>query len=513
MDNIADVLSSLRERGVRLWLEGDQLRYKAPVGALTQEDIDRLRASKRTVIDLLLAFEEPREGAPVLVHEQVRRAPLTFAQLAHWHAYRLSERRAIRQIASATRVVGHFNVELFKRSASEIVRRSDALRTVIVVANGVPTQEMSSEGVRQVRVEDWTGRSKDVRDMAVQETIDRLVLEPIDIAVGPLFEMRLLKILEDEHVIVVVMDHMISDAYSMNILLRDTFAAYVQAIGEGSISLPPMPLQYADYAVCQRRGLEAWKEEHEAYWTQRLAGCHRQRFPNRRGLQCRARPGWGTVHFSINRRLKAALRDWSRTRKTTLVMSIFTAYVALVMRWCGTSESVVQYQSDGRVSPSVQDTIGFFATVLYLRISVLEADSFVDLLNRVTQEYCQAYEHADFSYLSAKDDVEGFTRNTTFNWVPQGSKIDVSRLAGSADEISLSSVGFTHPTLKQLELDYEPVMLLYDADDEVIGNFQFPLGQFTVESMERLAQAFLVYLNALVEQPERKVQEVVLPEC
>lgn len=511
-DRILDVLESIRKKGIRLWSENGQLHYKAPNGALTQDEIERLRVSRYQIVALLegVTGAEPVESRlePRRTHDRV---PLAFSQLAHWYVYRLSERLAIRQVASATRLRGRLNIDALRHSAAEIVRRHDALRTRIVVCDGTPMQEIDESGGCELEVDDLTNVSKRYHEVEVKRLIEQLILEPIDVAVGPLFGARVLKLCDDEHVLILAMEHMISDGFSLNVLARDLLTAYTQAVRGRACSLPPIPMQFADYAARQRSAQNKWIKKHGAYWTERLAGCQRLKFPEDRRSSTDVHVGWGTVPVQISRELKAELRQWCRLRQTTVVMSVFAAYVGLVLRWCDVPEAVFKYQSDGRSSSKVENAIGYFATLLYLRIQLREDDSFVDLIKQTTEEYCNAYEHADYFYMMAQVPRPEFTRNTVFNWLPRGSiKPDLSYLDGSEDAIACFPVRFEHPMVRNLELEDEPFVLLCDGDDEINGDVYFPLNRFSMGTMNRFARNFLVFIRALLSQPEESVKDIRL---
>lgn len=511
MNSIADVLACVRKKNVKLWSENGQLHYRAPKGVLAQEEIERLKISKGQIVALLeqaagVATAEPKFNP----RPRPDRAPLTFSQLAHWHLYRLSERRSLRQIASATRLHCRLSINALRESIAAIVRRHDALRTRIVVRDGVPTQEITALDNCELRVDDLTTLSESLREIEVNRRIEQFILEPVDVAVGPLFGLRLLRLRDDEHVLIAAMEHMISDAFSMNILLRELFTAYTQNLTGRPFSLPPIPVQFADFAVWVRDGQKSWFEKHGEYWAERLAGCQRVRFPAENTLPSTTCLGWGTVPLRIAKDLKTELREWCRRRQTTLVLGVLTAYVGLTLRWCNVSEAVIQYQTDGRTSSQLENTIGYFASSLYLRISLLECDSFVDLLNRVTEEYCKAYQHADFSYMEAQVPRPEIARNTAFNWVPQGRKVDLPDLDGSEDAIKCSPVSFAHPMLKSLERDNEPMILLYDGDDEIVGGMHFPLNRFSIDTMERFGRNFLLFVKALVRQPDENLKDILL---
>jgi hypothetical protein len=372
-------------------------------------------------------------------------------------------------------------------------------------------QEISDSVDPELWVIDLSATADGQREAEVIHQIEKLILEPIDVASGPLFGARLLRVRDDEHVFIVAMEHIISDAFSINILLRELFAVYFLKFKGHAFSLPTVPVQFPDYAIWQRNAERSWLEKHGAYWNERLKGCSRLRFPVDECLQTGTRVGWGTVPVRVGRGLREELYQWSQRRRTTLVMAVLTAYIGLVSRWCNVSEVAIQYQTDGRVSQKVANTIGFFASPLYLSMTLREDDSFLDLINRVTEEYCDACEHADFCYMVAQVPQPEFTRNTAFNWLPQGSvNIDLSDLGGSEDVITLSPVRFEHPMTRSLGFDGEPSVLLVEADGEILGDVYFPLSRFSVDTMSRFGRNFLAFIEALLRRPEERVKNLSL---
>jgi len=436
--------------------------------------------------------------------------PLTFSQVAHWNLYQLGQRPAIRQIACATRLLGRLDLDALRSSAAWIFRRHDALRTRIVIYDGLPTQEIDETRDCELNVEELSGLPESFREVEVLRLIESFILKPIDVAAGPLSGVLLLRLGENEHVLIVAMEHMVSDAFSMDILLRELLATYAQILRGRAVSLPKVLVQFGEFALLQRRAQGSLLEKHGPYWNAHLAGCHRVTFPPDYSSLNESRSGWGTVPVQIGRDLKLELRKWCRRMRTTLVMSVLAAYIGLTLRWCNVSEAVIQFQTDGRVSPAIENTIGYFASVLYLRIQCLERDTFVDLLKRIIDEYCKAYEHADYSYMEAQVPRPEFTRNTCFNWVPQGSKVDLSDLDGSEDAIACYPLPFAHPMLRNLERDTEPVILLYDTDGDTVGGIHFPLNRLSKETMERFGRNFLVFIGALLRQPEGRIKDISL---
>lgn len=508
-DSVEALLASFRARDVDMWTADGRLHYRARMGELSREEIDDLRKFKDQILDRLKRAPGAGSSGTTQERRSSYRAPLSFTQLAHWNFYRLAERRSIRQITSATRIVGRLNIDALGRAIQVLLSRHEALRTRIIIVDGVPVQEIADSGNVAFTVEDWTAELQGDTDPRLQSLIEQFITDPVDLALDPLLKLRVLQVQPEEYVLLLGLEHIVSDGSSLAILTHDLFATYVQALRGEPICLPPIPVKFGAFCQRQRDEEGPWWKSREGYWARRLTGVHRLRFPERLGASTVSRTERGTVPFRIEKDLKAQLHGWSRQRKTTLVLSVLTAYVGLIMRWCGVTDTVLQYVVNGRDSPDLQNTIGYFASPLYLRITLDEQDTFIDLLNRVTEEYFGACEHADSSYLAAQLPIPGFTRNTIFNWIPQASsQIDLTALQGSPDALRFSAIRFANPAPRDFEIDREPFVLLYEVDDAIVGDVYFPLSRFSVCTMERFARSFITFVEALVCQPQSRVGDI-----
>lgn len=513
-DEIADILALCKQKRIRLWSEHGHLFYEAPAGALTLEEIAWLRHHR----DRLLALLSNRPSAQLVEPKLVRRrdtdrAPLTYSQLSHWHMHQLGVSSHIRQVASVTRLRGRLDLHALTEGIAEIVSRHEALRTQIIVQDDRPIQEVLKTVPINVDLLDLSTASSRGRDVMLQRSIDEHIMEPINVTVDPLFGARIVKIDRDDHILITSMEHIISDGISSNILVRDLLETYRSNVCGGMASLPTIEAQFADYALYQARTQESWIASHRWYWAECLRQYKRLKFPQpSNNERAELSPGWNGVSVRFGAELKTELREWCRVRHTTLAMTFFAAYAALVLRWCNVSETVIRYQASGRVTPEVENTIGYFASAIYVRVELRDGDDFDDVVRRVTDEYCMAQEHIDFCYLESQVPRPEFTRNTTFNWVPRSSQTDSVRPFPSPQEraIVVSSVAYTHPMMKHLAWDAEPVILLFDTDSEIVGHVYFPCKKFSTRMMERFARNFERFVRALVERPEAQPSKVML---
>lgn len=492
-------LSHVRAKGVELWAEQGRLRFKAPKGALSPEELQELRSSRDEIARLLeMSQKEP----------SIRSAPLAYSQLAHWHLYCLDERPAIRQIASATRLFGPLILEDLRKSLAVVFRRHDALRTRIVRVDGTLLQQISNEDDGSLELHNLYGCDDLGQHSALTDLIERQIMQPIDPQKGPLCGVSLVRLNKDEHVLIVTMEHMISDASSMGVFLQELFTIYADEVRNRRPDLPEPGMQFSEYAVHQHIDLPKWREQHDGYWAERLSGCERLRFPGQNSHS--GGRGWGVIPVHIGRARKDELVQWCRSHRTTLVMAVFTAYVATVLRWCDANRAIFQFQTDGRVDHRIERSIGYFAFVLYLRLEISQSTTLIELLNQVTREYCSAYEHADQSYMEAQEPRPQFARNSCFNWVQKAAEGPTGESALEAVGLEYTPVPFEHPMLRTLERDNEPVLLLFEKEHEIVGGMHFSRQQFDSPIMDLLTGNLDSFLRALVDAPQTPVKDLRL---
>lgn len=443
--------------------------------------------------------------------ESRRRAPLAYSQLTHWHLFRLAERPAHRYLASATRVRGVACIEALRRSLAEVVHRHEALRTRIVICDGDPVQEIYEAEQSHLTVVDLTAYPSADRSGAAERHIEQLMLKPIDATRDPLFEVQVIKLQEEEFILAIVMQHLISDMFSLSVFSRELISIYRQVLQGRVPSLPPVLTQISDYALSQKNGEETWRCQHEAYWNERLARYPHLKFPEDAEARVAPRADWGSVSARIGTEVTARLRNAARLRHTTLVLGMLTAYVALTLRWCEAREGAFRCVTDGRSEPELENTIGFVASVLYPGVALHSADTFADLLDRVTEAYCEAYEHQDFFYLSARVPQPELIRGPSFNWIPLGGGSAAASQGSGADrDVTPAAIPLTDDVLSRLDFHQEPGLLLYETQGGIVANLHFPLSRFTTKTMERFARNFLVFAETALTDPEVLVRDMPL---
>jgi hypothetical protein len=406
------------------------------------------------------------------------------------------------------RISGHLNVDALKVAASGLLRRHAALRTRIKLIDGSPMQEVLGSCEQPLSFHDTGDPETSEARVDPEAAISGLIPYDIDICREPLFGMHLLALRDDEYILTIHMEHIISDGWSMGIVWKDLFDLYESAIGNEQTSPRKQPLQFADYAARQGDSGNPWLGIHRSHWQTHFNGCARVPFPVDRRLSLHDRSGWDVTRFQVPARVMVAVAEWSRRRCTTTVMAVFTAYVAFVLRWCDVSEMVVLFQTEGRSSPDAEEAVGYFAFPLYLRVGLAAGDDFLALKGRIVEEYVLASEHADHSWLESCGFGGDYVRNTRFNWLPDSREIvKVGRgLTGSVMPEVEDAVH--RRSLMHLQRDTEPMMGIIARDGDIEGEWLYPKSRFSSETMTRFVEGFLRFLDILVAHPEKEVRSI-----
>jgi hypothetical protein len=507
--DLSGLVREIREKGVTLWVDGDRLYYRAKKGAIQQADLRRIQASKDRIVGLLTSLGSSNTSISGMTSQRAAiRYPVAFSQLAHWNLYRLDQNRSACVIPFATRIIGPLDQELLWTSLSVIAQRHDALRTRIIIRDGMLMQEVGQASHIHTGTEDFTHIAASRR----RDEIDRLVGETqkVDVKADALVTIRLIKFDTEDHALLVSMEHIISDGRSIAIFHDELFATYRSLLHGSHALLPPIPIQFTNYAKRQWEEWPAKASNLDAYVRSHFDGCSRVRFPSINDRSTSGTLGIRAVHFTIGPSIVSKLSEWARAKQTTPAMGAFAAYVALVLRWCGVEEMVILFQVDGRSFGDLERCIGYLSFPLYLRASISQTDTFHDVLSSLTEEYCNAYANADFSYLESRPSRPEFTRNCCFNWLPHAEDRDASDLRVPQGEPEFIPVNLKKRSAQDLPRDAEPMLGILAMKQELRGSVVFSADRHSFGEMERFAENFRQFLRTMLQNPCRRVNDVAL---
>ncbi len=342
------------------------------------------------------------------------------------------------------------------------------------------------------------------RNLEVQRYTHSAILDVTDYALDALFHAAFLRFDEADGVLILASDHIVSDGASLAILRGEILEVYAQLTAGYRPYLHPVGMHCIDYAIWQRNRLFDPLRAQSANW----APFGRTRFPEEKSAI--DQEGWGTERFALDRCTTLALRHCARLRGTSLPILALTAYVALVIRWCEVSDSIIQVMSDGRTNRLVDRTVAYLAFPLYVRIAVSGQETVLDLLEIVKEEYCRSCERPDFFYSYAQDHAGAFTRNTCFNWLPIRNEFEGKPRTSSGQRIDCTRIDFRNPFLSSLKWDAEPSIVYEESIDGIIGEVAFSQRRFSHRIMNRFVQNLRLFLSALLETPTARIVDIQL---
>jgi amino acid adenylation domain-containing protein len=325
-------------------------------------------------------------------------APLSFAQQRLWFLDRLEPGSAAYNIPFAARLKGSLDVDALQRALQSVVARHESLRTTFAEVNGDPVQiaaESSTVSLLLTDLSQLPEPEHELRRIASSES-----RAPFDLENGPLLRGQLLRLGPQEHVLLLTVHHIVSDGWSMGVLLRELGVLYHAAVTGQRSPLPDLPLQYADFALWQRKQLQSDKLERQlAYWKQRLAGA-----PTVLDLRAERAPAGVSTGQAINltlalpKDLTDDLRALSRREGVTLFMTLLAAFKILLARYSGQEDIVVGTPMAGRTHTEFEGLIGCFLNTLVLRTDLSGEPTFRELVTRVRETALGAYAHQDLPF-------------------------------------------------------------------------------------------------------------------
>ena len=334
--------------------------------------------------------------------------PLSFAQRRLWFIHQLEPTSSAYNLPAAVRLTGQLDIAALERTLTEIVRRHEALRTTFEVTAGEPVQVIHQAAMLSLDVHDLSLLSEDERQQEARRLAQAEAQQPFDLTCGPLLRVSVLRLRADEHVLLCTMHHIISDGWSMGVLIREVGALYAAFVAGQSSPLPELEVQYVDFASWQRQWLQGETLEQQlAYWREQLAGAPAVlELPTDRPRPATQSHRGAAQSITVGSEVLAALNQISRREGATLFMTLLAAWQILLSRYTGQEEVVVGSPIANRNRAETEAIIGFFVNTLVLRGDVSGDPTFGELLQRVRSVTLGAYAHQDVPFEKLVEELQ-----------------------------------------------------------------------------------------------------------
>lgn len=433
--------------------------------------------------------------------------PLTTTQRRVWSA--LQERGGLSEMRScgtSVRTCGVLDVGLLRECIEAVVRRHESLRTRITSVGGTPIQQIDRDQNFQLELVDLTEWSRVRAEREVERTAEEFLSEKIDLSVGPLFAAKLLKLSAIEHILMLGSDHIISDAASAGIVRDEIWTLYEQGSQGLPVSLPGLPVQFADYAVWQQRTFEAWRREHGGYWIARLSGAPDIELPVDDSVSKTNDPTYVFVNFPIGKELSERLCAMAWRERCPLSLLVLTVLAATISRWCKQRDFLAPFYLHGRHSHAqLANTTGFLAYPLYLRIEIPKDGTFLDLLRHVNLEFFTAFHHQDFGHVP--DLVPACTACLSVNWTLTRWSRQSIRTIGQAsstllvEPFPIGRMRFRLRTPMSRRLDVSVFPTSSTGATGIVLTLGYATDQFSPSTIEHVVSNLRLFAEALTQRP------------
>jgi amino acid adenylation domain-containing protein len=431
------------------------------------------------------------------------RAPLSFAQQRFWFFDRFAPRTAVYNMPIVTRLTGAVDIAALERSLQRLIGRHEILRTRVAMNEDEAVQVVEPLCPVSLEVIDVSGADDGEQQAAAW--LDLEVRRPFDLSSLPLLRAHVVRTGAEDHILALVGHHFILDAWSIGILRRELMALYDAECNGCAVKLPPLPVQYGDYAVWQREWMcGAVHDRQLAYWKAQLAGLATLDLPTDRQRPTVQSFRGSTLPFELSEELTAELRRLSLRHGATLSMTLLAALQLLLARYSGQSDIGVGSPIVNRNRTEVEDVIGPFLNMVVLRSDVREGESFSELLHRVRGTALDAYANQDLPFERVVEEVQpardsGRTPLFQVMFVFQpDTAIRLSSLRARPMLVNLGGARF------------DLTVQVSDASGRLRGLFEYNTDLFDGWRIQQIATHYARVLGAVVANPDRPIACVPL---
>jgi amino acid adenylation domain-containing protein len=494
----AEFLDLLRERDIVLSMHGGKLRISAPAGTM-DEGIKRELVRRKTMLLSHIQQAEKEDIAPV-AEDGIKRAPLSYAQERLWTLERFHPGNFAYNIPEISEVAAAIDPELMQQAIDSVVQRHETLRTSIREdEQGVPWQYVLPEVQARLEFLDLTQFEAAAKEEQLQSVVRELAHQPFDLQKAPLVRFHLFKMERQRHVVFINIHHIVSDRWSMHILYRELLDAYKSFAQGGQPDLPPLPIQYAEYATRERSKIAPGIEKQLQYWRGKLANP-----PEPPRLPFRRKSAQGIAFEGANYPIQFTAEDTTyiralaRQHGASVYMLLLAAYFALLYRFTGTTDVCIGGPFSERTRTDTERLIGLFVNTLVLRCSVDPGKSFSDLLHTVRETVLDAQANHEAPLQRILAEVQPARGNA-------GHSLFETMLVFDRNVGHGSGPTTTGAVLDPGHAKFDLLLQLNEEQEQISGWFEYRTDLFAQEDIGKLASSFLLLVRGAVHDPERAV--------
>ena len=494
---------------------------------LATQLISRIREVFHVELPLRSLFDEPtvaglakrieavrREGVLGLAAAELKRVertepmPLSFAQQRLWFLSKLEPESPLYNTRHVVMLSGRLDVDALQKTLDKVVRRHETLRTTFKEVDGMPLQVIAAHQPSTLTIADLTAMDQELQELEVKSLDVEEANRPFDLAEGPLFRATLLRLGPEKHVVMFTTHHIISDFWSMGVLVREVAEIYSAFVKGEPSPLRELEIQYADFAHWQRQWLQGETLEAELdFWKRQLAGASAMLdLPTDRPRPAIPSLQTDTYHERLSPALTAALHSVARREGATIFMTMLAAFQTLLHFYTGQDEISVGTPIAGRNRGEVENLIGCFLNTLVLHTKLSGDPDFGEMLRRVREVTLDAYTHQDLPFERLVQEIQP-KRDLNRTPLFQALMVFHNNLKTTVElpELTLTSMGIA----KQWS-SFDLTLWVTESTDELFVTLEYNTDLFDRETIGNMVERFRMLLESAAAKPELRLSEMAL---
>ena len=480
---------------------------------MDRSDLDiRLRGlspAKRALLEQRLK----QSGAPVRPAQSIPRregrdsAPLSFAQQRMWFLSQLEPESSSYNEANAIRLLGPLNVEALQTALNQLVARHEVLRTTIATVDSEPRQVVNKNSTVALPVIDLRETASSQRDAEIQNTLQKAIQRPFNLSRDLPLRVLLMRLGDQEHILLKVIHHIASDGWSSGIIWRELGKYYRDALSGTRSIIPELPIQYQDYAEWQRQWLRGEVLDAQvSYWKKQLGGVAPLRLPFDRPRPPGQRYRGARQSLVLPRALSDRLKAFSAEHGVTLFMTLLAGFQSLLHRYTGQDDIAVGSPIAGRTRPEIEGLIGFFVNTLVFRTQLHGNPTFKEILERVREHCLEAYEHQDIPFEKLVEELNPVRDlNTTPLFQVLFAYQNVPRVP-----IDFAGIETAPVEVSNGEAKFDLFLAVLDQDRGLRLRIEYATDLFDATSIERMLRNLQTLLDGVMNNPNQRLSELPL---
>ena len=502
-------LSNLQQLGVKLRVEEGKLVIDAPKGAIDHSLREQLALQKNEILSFLSSSTRPVLPDIIPIEGDLRKGklPLSYSQSRQWYLEQLESGTSAYNIPFIRHLKGQLDISILERCFNEIIARHESLRTRFDSANGEPYQEVLQEQTIRINLIDLTDFSIADREVNGLQAADREIKKGFDLSKGQLIRVSMIKLDEDEYFFTFVMHHIVSDGWSMRVLLNEISMIYGAFVNDFPSPLSELAIQYPDYACWQREYLKGEVVEDQlSYWEDQLSDCpplidlHTD-FP---------RPYTQTYNgaykqFRISGQTTTALKSISKG-EGSLFMVLLSALKVLLYRHTRQEDINIGTYIANRNHKELENLIGFFVNTLVLRTDLSGDPPFNEIYNRVRKTAIDAYAHQDLPFEILLDTLKV---ERTMSHSPLFQVMFVFQNITS-HHLDLPGIQVSSVDLTSNRAEFDLTLWMWEQNGSLLGSLNYNTDLFKATTIDRIVRQFCLLIENIVKDSQQPISRIPL---